>query len=138
MRVPIPSLVAAIVFALAACADEPEPASSHVGIGLPDRPPRGLTSIEWGERLFTEQGCVGCHTLYGAQSVGPPLDGITGESRTFADGATGVVDEAYVRESIDAPDAMVVAGYSPVMPSYRHRLSQAQVDALVEFLASRH
>jgi cytochrome c oxidase subunit 2 len=138
VRALIPILAAALALASSACADEPEPASSHVGTGLPDRPPRGLTSIEWGERLFTEQGCVGCHTLYGAQSVGGPLDGITGESRTFTDGSTAVVDEAYVRESIDAPDAKVVAGYSAVMPSYRHRLSQAQVDALVEFLESRH
>jgi cytochrome c oxidase subunit 2 len=109
-----------------------------VGTGLPDRPPRGLTSVEWGERLFTEQGCVGCHTVYGARSVGGPLDGIIGDPRVFTNGSKGVVDDTYVRESIDNPSSKVVAGFPDVMPSYRHRLSQAQVDALVEFLASRH
>lgn len=132
-----PSLCALLAL-LGACGGEPEPAAeADLGSGLPDRPPRGLTPEAWGERIFTEQGCLGCHTLHGARSVGGSLNGIWGAARTFTDGSTATVDEAYVRESIDAPDAKVVAGFEDTMPSYRQRLSQAQVDALVAFLATR-
>jgi hypothetical protein len=123
---------------LAACGDEPaSPEEAELGSGLPDRPPRGLTQEAWGERLFTEHGCLGCHTLHGARSVGGSLSGIWGASRTFVDGSAGTVDEAYVRESIDAPSDRIVEGFDDTMPSYRQRLSQAQVDALVAFLATR-
>jgi cytochrome c oxidase subunit 2 len=122
----------------AACGDEPKRAEEgDLGSGLPDRPPRGLTPEKWGERLFIEHGCLGCHTIHGARSVGGSLAGIWGAPRTFADGSTGTVDEAYVRESIDSPSEKVVDGFGDAMPSYRQRLSQAQVDALVAFLATR-
>ncbi|MBC7171217.1 MAG: cytochrome c [Polyangiaceae bacterium] len=130
--------VGVLALALAtACSDEPETEGADLGSGRPDRPPRGLTSEQWGERLFAEQGCSGCHTLYGARSVGGSLGGIWGAAREFTDGSTGAVDEAYVRESIDAPSAKVVAGYEDRMPSYRQLMSQAQVDALVAFLAAQ-
>ncbi len=123
---------------LAGCGEEPKRAEvADLGSGLPDRPPRGLTPEAWGERLFAEHGCLGCHTLHGARSVGGSLAGIWGAPRSFADGSTGAVDEAYVRESIDSPGEKVVAGFRDTMPSYRRRLSQAQVDALVAFLATR-
>ncbi len=118
-----------------ACSAEEEPnETADLGSGWPDREPRGLTKVEWGERLFSEHGCVGCHTLHGARSVGGSFAHFFGAPRTFADGSTGVVDEGYIRESIDMPEAKVVAGFEPTMPSYRRQLSQAQVDALVAFL----
>lgn len=121
-----------------ACGEKPSaPEEVDLGSGLPDRPPRGLTPEKWGERLFSEQGCLGCHTLHDGRSVGGSLEGIWGSPRSFADGSTSIVDEAYVRESIDAPRKKIVAGFADSMPSYRQRLSQAQVDALVAFLATR-
>jgi cytochrome c oxidase subunit 2 len=36
----------------------------------------------------------------------------------LADGSTVVADENYLRESIVRPQARIVAGYQPIMPSY--------------------
>jgi cytochrome c oxidase subunit 2 len=81
-----------------------------------------------GKAIFDSAGCAGCHTLSAAGStaeVGPDLD-------TVLPGA----DEEFVRESIIDPNAEIAEGYQPnVMPGdYEERLSDAELDALVQFL----
>jgi len=49
-------------------------------------------------------------------------------------GAKVLVDEDYVRESIVAPQAKLVAGYDPVMPTYQGRLKDDEITAIVEYL----
>jgi cytochrome c oxidase subunit 2 len=44
------------------------------------------------------------------------------------------VDDSYIRESILTPQAAITAGFQPVMPSYRGRLSDAEIEAIIEFL----
>jgi len=82
-------------------------------------------------QLFTEKGCVGCHTLGGkGGAVGPALDAI-GRTR----------DAAYIRRAILTPDADTAAGFEKVAgtmpPTYGQQLSAAQLEALVGYLASR-
>ena len=96
----------------------------------------GAAGAGAGETLFAEQGCGGCHALdkAGADAqVGPPLEPASLQSS--ADGA-GQPLAAFVEESIVDPDAAVAEGYQPgVMPGdYVERMSQEQVDALVEYL----
>lgn len=98
--------------------------------------PPGLERLEWGERLFSEYGCVACHTISGQRLIGPPLDHLVGQSRTFADGQTAIASPEYLRESLVAPNAKVVAGYPAEMPSYADELDEDQVAALVDFLVS--
>lgn len=81
--------------------------------------------------LITEKGCIGCHTLEGkGAKIGPPFDGI-GRRRT-AD---------YIRRSILFPNADTAKGYEKfagTMPqTFGQMLSAAQLEALVQFLASR-
>jgi len=45
-----------------------------------------------------------------------------------------VADAGYVRESIVAPDAKVVAGYATRMPSYSNELTPGQLDAPVSYI----
>ena len=46
------------------------------------------------------------------------------------------MDENYVRESILVPKAKVVAGFQPVMPSYKGQLSDDDLDSLVAYIKS--
>ena len=41
------------------------------------------------------------------------------------------VDENYVRESILDPQAQVTAGFDPVMPTYRGRLKDEEISAIL-------
>lgn len=88
-----------------------------------------------GARLFEEQGCASCHS--GADNArGPSLAGIFGEEVELQDGRTVVVDEAYLRESIVNPQAKIVAGYSPIMPTFEGIISEEGLVQLVAYIKS--
>jgi cytochrome c oxidase subunit 2 len=92
-----------------------------------------------GKELLEKHGCLGCHSLDGTQKVGPTLKGIWGRSVTVVTkGAerTIPVDEAYLRRSILKPNADVVKGFPPVMPSFKGVLTADEVGQIVDFLKS--
>ena len=87
-----------------------------------------------GERLYTQQGCQGCHSLDGSDMVGPTWQGLYGKTdHQMADGSTITADANYLRESILESGAKLVEGYQNVMPSYSN-LSEREVTGLVEFI----
>jgi cytochrome c oxidase subunit II len=88
-----------------------------------------------GERLYAELGCQACHSLTGAEGVGPTWKGLYGETnRLLADGSTVVVDEEYLHESIVTPNAKIAAGFNAnAMPSYSY-LRDSQIYDLIEFI----
>ena len=57
-----------------------------------------------------------------------------GVCRHSIDMAHEVADEDYVRESIMEPQAKVVAGFQPVMPTFKGRLTDQEVTAIIEYL----
>jgi mono/diheme cytochrome c family protein len=93
----------------------------------------GLAGARSGEQIFTAAGCAGCHTLAKANAngtIGPSLD----ELAQVAGEGPGSPED-YVRESLLDPDAVTAEGFqSGVMPSYEGRLSDRQLQALVEYL----
>ena len=54
----------------------------------------------------------------------------------FANGGRGVADENYLRRSILEPQADVVAGFQPVMPTYQGILTNREIDALIAYIKS--
>ena len=84
-----------------------------------------------GARLFTAYGCIACH---GQQA--PTLAGIFNKEQLMQDGQRVKADEAYLRESILAPRAKIVAGYGPLMPSYDGQLSEEQLFDLIAYIKS--
>ncbi len=94
------------------------------------------TLAEFGERTFKEAGCTACHTTTGAPLVGPTLKGVFDGSIALESGETVTGDENYIRESITDPQAKVVKGFPPSMPSYAGRLTDEQIDGLVDFVKS--
>lgn len=90
---------------------------------------------EEGMKLLRKHGCIGCHSLDGSPSVGPTFKGIWGRQVTVvADGKERTVkaDEAYLKRAILDPQADLVKGFPPVMPSYRDRMSGQEVEEIVE------
>jgi cytochrome c oxidase subunit 2 len=98
------------------------------GVGAPE----GATPAEWGKMLYTQNNCNTCHSLDGANGVGPSWKGLWGRVEQMQDGATITVDENYIRAAILKPQEQIVKGYNPVMPVYP--LQDKQIDALIEFI----
>jgi mono/diheme cytochrome c family protein/cytochrome c553 len=90
-----------------------------------------------GEHLFQWRGCTGCHFSNGGPSSGPALKGVAGSRVALANGKTAVADDAYLVESLTAPDAQIVAGYQSGVMSSRvlpQNLTHAEIDALVAYI----
>ncbi len=98
--------------------------------------PEGMSLEEAGAKLYQSKACVTCHTVDGRPGVAPSFKGRFGSQEKMADGTTVTVDENYIRESILNPQAKVVAGYQPVMPTYQNVLTDRQIDALIAYIKS--
>lgn len=90
--------------------------------------------VEAGQRLYTGRGCAQCHSLDGKPGTGPSFKGLFGSSHGLKDGSSVTVDENYIRESMLEPQAKVVAGFNPVMPTYQGRLSDKEIGAIIEYI----
>ena len=88
-----------------------------------------------GEELFVTLGCDSCHREDGL-GAGPSLVGLWGREEALEDGTTVVVDMNYVRQSILEPNAQIVAGYSPIMPTYEGQIDEEELLALIEYIQS--
>jgi cytochrome c oxidase subunit 2 len=89
---------------------------------------------QYGERVYKVFGCDACHTTDGAPKIGPTFKGVFGRTETLTDGSTQVVDENYITESIYEPNAKIVSGYTPQMPTFAGQIDGAQRDALIAYL----
>lgn len=87
-----------------------------------------------GREVAAQKGCLRCHTVDGVPDLGPSWVGVYGSEVRFADGTTGRADEAYLTQSMMDPMAEIVAGYPPVMPTYRGLLTPEDVGALIAYL----
>jgi cytochrome c oxidase subunit 2 len=87
---------------------------------------------EEGAELYARLACGECH---GAGSDrGPALEGVFGREVRLASGETVRVDETYLRRSILDPGAEVVAGFAPVMPTFRGQVDEEQMIGLISYL----
>jgi cytochrome c oxidase subunit 2 len=101
-----------------------------------ERGPAGSELARRGGRLFVDKGCSGCHAA-GSSVHAPSLDGLFGRRVMLAGGASVIADEVYLRDSMLLPARQVVAGYEPLMPSFRGLLSEDELIALTEYLRER-
>ncbi len=95
-----------------------------------------LTMVTAGSKLFnTEFNCVSCHKPDGT-GQGPSLKGVFGHKVSLEGGAPVIADEGYVRESILQPNAKIVKGYKPVMPTYQGQLEETDITQLLAYIES--
>jgi cytochrome c oxidase subunit II len=88
-----------------------------------------------GEKLFSSLGCVTCHSgQSGAR--GPNLAGVFSTQQQMMDGRKITADENYLRESILNPQAKIVAGFQPIMPTFAGQVSEESLIQLVAYIKS--
>ena len=96
----------------------------------------GMSLEDFGAKLYVSRACVTCHSVDGTANVGPSLKMIFGHQVKLADGSSVSADENYIRESILNPQARIVAGYQPVMPTFQGILNDRELDALIAYIKS--
>src|SRR5579863_134047 len=109
---------------------EPDDYARWLSGGIP-----GGTLAENGQKLFSDLACTNCHHADGS-GRGPTLVNVFGRPVKLADGRTVTADEAYIRESILQPNAKVVAGYQPDMPTFQGLVTEEGVLSLIEYIKS--
>ncbi len=89
--------------------------------------------VDLGEQLYTQRNCNTCHSVDGSAGVGPSWQNIWGQPRPGSD--EGVVDDAYIAQSILAPQAYIVPGFeNGNMPSYDGQLNEEQIAGLAAYI----
>lgn len=97
----------------------------------------GLPPVELGKLMVERNGCTTCHSTDGTPKVGPTWKGMFGHDVQTNVG-TVKVDENYIRESILDPQAKIVSGFAPAMPTYKGKLSDKKVDGIIAYLKTLH
>jgi cytochrome c oxidase subunit 2 len=97
--------------------------------------PEGDDLAHEGAKLFVSQGCAGCHAT-SSNVHAPRLAGLYGRAVQLADGRTVSADEAYIRDSILQPKRDVVAGFEPIMPSFKGLLDDGEIQSLTAYIRS--
>jgi uncharacterized membrane protein len=105
------------------------PAIQAAGWGRPPAP------AEAGRRLFVSQGCAACH-MEGSSQIAPSLAGLHGHEQILESGESVMVDDGFIRTAILDPQKQVARGFAPAMPSFRGRLTDAELDELVSYIRS--
>jgi cytochrome c oxidase subunit 2 len=89
-----------------------------------------------GQQLYQSLGCVTCHGANGEGGRGPALVSLFGRKIDLTNGQSLTADEAYVRESIENPQAKIVAGFGPIMPTFQGQVTPEQLIQLMSFIKS--
>jgi cytochrome c oxidase subunit 2 len=89
-----------------------------------------------GQQIYETLGCVSCHGAAGEGGRGPALAGVFGRQVFLANGQTITADEAYIRESIVNPQAKLVTGFGPIMPTFQGQVSEEQLMQILAFIKS--
>ena len=89
-----------------------------------------------GQQMFESLGCASCHGANGEGGRGPSLLGVFGSNVTLSNGQTVPADEAYLRESILNPQAKIVSGFGPIMPTFQGQMNEEQLLQVTAYIKS--
>jgi len=95
-------------------------------------------SLDAGRELMMAEGCISCHSTDGSLVAAPSLKDIWGRKVEVLENGkekTVTSDETYLRESILAPEKLIVKGFDPIMPPYPH-LTPEQMQQMLVYMKS--
>jgi cytochrome c oxidase subunit 2 len=92
-----------------------------------------------GRKLFEANGCISCHSTRPADALdqnlsGPSLWNIYRSQVTLRDGKKIIADENYIHRSVYEPNAMIVKGFSPQMPTFEGIMSDEDFQKILAYL----
>ena len=113
----------------------------EVTLNLSGRTARAVEKeVVTGASLYA-QFCSACHSLDGHKLIGPTFKGLWGKKETVITAGKKkeiVVDAAYLKRAIVAPQADIVEGYALVpMPGFEDMLSAKEIELLVDFIKGK-
>jgi cytochrome c oxidase subunit 2 len=114
-----------------------EPADYALWLNDPSRDRGGERDLaSQGREVAVRRACVTCHSVGTQVGTGPSWAGLYDSYVDLRGGGRVLADEAYLTKSMMEPNADIVSGYQPVMPTYAGTLDAAEVAALVEYIES--
>ncbi len=89
-----------------------------------------------GEQLYQQYGCNACHSTDGSALVGPTWRGLYGTEETLGDGSTVTVNDEYIKESIQDPNAKVVEGFTAGLMPPTLNVQDEEIPHIIEYMKS--
>jgi cytochrome c oxidase subunit 2 len=88
-----------------------------------------------GRKLFLKLQCVTCHSA-NSRARAPVLEGLHNQLVNLRNGRTVLADDGYLRESILYPEAKVVQGWEPIMPTFKGQVNEEELIQLLAYIKS--
>lgn len=96
-----------------------------------------LTGLaEQGKKVYETKSCNACHSVDGSTKVGPTWKGLYGSKVELSDGSTVTADDNYIHESITDPQAKIVKGFGPTMPTFKGVLTEQEISGVIAYIKS--
>ena len=108
-----------------------EGAESSGPVDLTGPPDAGV-----GEQLAGVYGCGACHSTDGSALVGPTWQGLYGTEEALDDGSAVTVNDDYIKESIQDPNAKVVSGFTAGLMPPTLGVKDDEIPHIIEYMKS--
>jgi 2-oxoglutarate dehydrogenase E2 component (dihydrolipoamide succinyltransferase) len=118
-------------------APAPAPAMASAAPAAPAAPvlePLDPEMIAAGEKIW-ERHCMVCHSGQ-ANAIGPNIRNAYGTLRELEDHDPILMDDWYIRNSLNNPNEHIAKGYAGVMMSFKNVLTKKEKDQVIAFLRS--
>ena len=101
-------------------------------------PAAGGNLVKLGQAVAGKYGCVACHSATGTAGIGPTWKGLAGSEVEFVSGPKVAADDAYLKESIESPNAKVRKGFAPgIMPQdFGKQFKAGELDQVIAYIKS--
>jgi cytochrome c oxidase subunit 2 len=98
----------------------------------------GSAALE-GRKTFLKYRCISCHSGdAGEQARAPTLEDLYGHTVHLRDGSSVIADEDYIRRHLYEPGKQVVAGWEPIMPTFKGQVSEEEIFLLIAYFKTLH
>ena len=96
----------------------------------------GPPDADIGFTLVGNYGCAACHSIDGSALTGPSWQGIYGSQEALSDGTSATVNDEYITESIQNPDAKVVEGFTAGLMPATLGVKDDEIPHIIEYIKS--
>ncbi|MFT3686515.1 MAG: c-type cytochrome [Phycisphaerales bacterium] len=96
---------------------------------------KGKPLVDVGEMVY-KRLCASCHSIDGTIITGPSWKGSYGTQVPIEGGGTVLMDENYIRESIDVPAAKLHQGFGNKMTPFKGQISDQEYQGIFAYFRS--